>query len=112
MDTPQGIELASEQVDIEGVDHNLMAFLSHLGLVHALLFGKPLVITSGVDAIHSAGSLHKVGRAADLRTADKDNSGNELLLHLLAYAASGNPIAVFDERRCAGGSHIHVEWHG
>jgi hypothetical protein len=80
--------------------------------MHRLAFGHDLVITSGTDGVHAAGSLHAQGKALDLRTTDKDGEGNALLLHMLAFAANGSPIAYFDERNVPGGPHIHLEWHG
>lgn len=105
-------ELASPAVTVAGVNLKLMAFVEYLALVHRVLFNKPLVITSGKDSVHVASSLHGKGLAVDFRTKDLDPEEQSLLLHLLAYAAPANKIAVFDERALAGEEHIHVEYHG
>ena len=112
MDLPAGLTVSSPAVQLEGVDAALLEFASRLGVVHGIIFGHDLVITSGKDSVHTAGSLHAVGKALDLRTSDKDGEGNALLLHLLAFAANGSPIAYFDERNVPSGPHIHLEWHG
>jgi hypothetical protein len=111
MDTPAGLELANESVVLEGVNQEFLDFVSHVGVVHALIFGHPLVITSGRDS-HAPGDVHMRGDAVDLRTVDKDPEGVMLLLAMLAYAATTVAVAVFDERQGAGGPHIHIEWRG
>ena len=109
---PKYYELASPQVDVVDVLEPLMAFVEYLGLVHRVVFNKPLVVTSGKDAIHVNGSLHSQGRAVDIRTKDLLPDEQGLLLALLAYAAPANHIAVFDERALVGQEHIHLEYHG
>ncbi len=105
-------ELASPKVTVEGVKPALLAFVDYLGLVHRVVFSKPLVITSGKDALHVRGSLHYEGLAVDVRTHDLLPDEQGLLLALLAYAAPANKVAVFDERALGGEAHIHIEWHG
>lgn len=112
MPLPQFVELASNAVVMDGVNPHLVEFLGQLAVVHKVLFNLPLTVTSGKDSIHSAGSLHGAGLAVDIRTHDKDTPANQLLLAVLAFAADGNPIAVFDERNLPGSPHIHIEWHG
>jgi len=109
---PPAFELASPSVSLAGVNQSLLNFVEYLGLWHRLTFNKPLVITSGKDAIHSASSLHGVGRAVDVRTKDLDPAEQQLFLALLAFAAPGNMVAVFDERALGGEAHIHLEYHG
>ncbi len=103
---------ASDQVEIEGVEPKLMTFAVQLGYLHFLLFGLPLVITSGRDGEHVPTSLHKVGRALDFRTHDKTAEEMQVFLGILAYAAPHQNCRVFDERVGAGGEHVHVEYHG
>src|SRR5216684_1656686 len=103
---------ASYQVEIEGVEPKLMTFAVQLGYLHFLLFGLPLVITSGRDGEHVPTSLHKVGRALDFRTHDKTAEEMQVFLGILAYAAPHQNCRVFDERVGAGGEHVHVEYHG
>jgi len=112
MDLPMGVELANDRVVLDGVHDKLLAFISQLGMVHRLIFGHDLIITSGKDGEHVPGSLHYTGRAVDARTVDKDPEGVALFIHILAFAASSMPLAYFDERNKPGGAHIHLEWLG
>jgi len=102
----------SESVQIEGVAGELMTFAARLGYLHYLLFGLPLVITSGRDGEHVSTSLHEEGRALDFRTIDKTEGEMQVFLAILAYAAPHQNCRVFDERVGAGGEHVHVEYHG
>lgn len=117
--TPQQIPPAhevlipgSDTVELEGVAPALMTFAVQLGYLHFLLFGLPLVITSGRDGTHVPTSLHKEGRALDFRTHDKSEAEMQVFLAILAYAAPHQNCRVFDERVGAGGEHVHVEYHG
>ncbi len=103
---------ASDAVEIEGVVQPLMTFAAQLAYLHFLLFGSPLVITSGRDGEHVPTSLHKVGRALDFRTHDKTDSEMQAFLGILAFAAPHQNCRVFDERVGPGGEHVHVEYHG
>lgn len=102
----------SDSVEIEGVEPKLMTFAVQLGYLHFLLFGLPLVITSGKDGTHVPTSLHKEGRALDFRTHDKTAEEMQAFLGILAFAAPHQNCRVFDERVGAGGEHVHVEYHG
>lgn len=102
----------SDSVVIEGVEPALMTFAVQLGYLHFLLFGLPLVITSGKDGTHVPTSLHKEGRALDFRTHDKTPEEMQAFLAILAFAAPHQNCRVFDERVGAGGEHVHVEYHG
>lgn len=104
--------VASPSVILAGVNELLLSFVDYLGLVHRVVFSKPLVITSGKDGAHSPGSLHAEGRAVDIRTRDLLPDEQQLLLLLLAYAGPANGIAVFDERALGAQAHIHLEYHG
>jgi Hedgehog amino-terminal signalling domain len=112
MELPQGLQLKSDAVVVEGIVPAFWNFIQHLGLVHQLVFGEPLVITSGRDSTHEAGSLHYAGRAVDVRTSDTDTAGQLLLLHLVQYAAPENKVCVLDERGLPGEAHLHIEYHG
>lgn len=103
---------ADDGVEIDGVHPALMTFAVQLGYLHFLLFGQPLVITSGKDGKHVNGSLHPDGRALDFRTRDKTDSEMQAFLGLLAYAAPHVECRYFDERVGPGGEHVHVEYHG
>jgi hypothetical protein len=105
-------EVATPAVSLAGVKTELLTFVDHLGLVHRVLFAKPLVITSGKDSVHVSGSLHSQGLAVDVRTRDLLPDEQALLIHVLAYAAPSNHVAVFDERALGDEAHLHLEWHG
>jgi len=90
----------------------LLTFAAQLAYLHFLLFGLPLVITSGRDGDHVPTSLHKIGRALDFRTHDKTAEEMQVFLSILAFAAPGQMCRVFDERIGQGGEHVHVEYHG
>jgi len=105
-------QTAGPDVNYEDVVEPLHHFIDHLAMIHGLLFAIPLVVTSGKDKVHAAGSLHSVGRAVDIRTADKDPRAQLMLLSLLCFAADTNAVTIFDERNLPGEPHIHVEWHG
>lgn len=108
----QNFTLASPSVSVKDVVPQLMAFVDYLGFVHRIVFNKMLTVTSGKDAIHTAGSLHAEGKAVDIRTHELLPDEQALLLHLLAYAGPANHIAVFDERALGAEAHIHLEYHG
>lgn len=105
-------QLAGTEVVVAGVNEELMKFVDYLGLVHRVVFNKPLVITSGKDGAHVASSMHYAGLAIDFRTKDLLPDEQQLVLALLAYAAPANHIAVFDERALGADQHIHLEYHG
>jgi len=107
-----GLVTASPAVVLDGVAAPLISFAQHLALLHKLLFGTDMVITSGKDSIHVASSLHGQGLALDIRTKDKTDAACVLLLSVLAYGGPENGIAVFDERALGDQAHIHVEYHG
>jgi hypothetical protein len=109
---PQDVQLASAEVNMAGVNSGLQEFIARLGMLHASLFGKPLVITSGRDAVHGNGSKHYVGKAVDIRTHDKTDAQCIVLLTVLADVAPQLGIAVFDERALGTEAHIHIELAG
>lgn len=109
---PKYYELASAKVVMAGVAEPLLAFVSYLGLVHRVVFNKPLVVTSARDSVHTRSSSHAEGRAVDIRMGDLLPDEQCLVLHLLAYAGPSNKIASFDERVLGGESHVHLEYHG
>lgn len=109
---PQFTVVALDSVVFDGVNSNLLEFVAHLAMIHRLVFGIPMVITSAKDSSHVPGSLHAAGLAVDIRTADKDPDMVSLLIHFLAFAATSVRIAYFDERQLPGEPHLHLEWHG
>lgn len=107
-----GLVTGSAAVVLDGVADPLIAFAQHLAMIHKLLFGIDLVVTSGKDSIHSSGSLHAQGKAIDVRTKDKDELQQVLFISILAYASLSAEVAVFDERALGSEAHIHIEYHG
>src|SRR6266852_8901682 len=112
MDLPLGLAVADNSVVLDGVHQGLIDYITQLAVVHKMLFGGDLVVTSGTDGKHVAGSLHMLGRAVDLRTYDKSPDEVTLLLHVLSFSTVSLPIAVFDERNVPPSPHLHLEWHG
>ncbi len=112
MELPLGLAVASDSVVLDGVDPRLMAYMEHLGMVHQMLFGKPLTITSGKEGHHVQNSFHAIGRAVDGRTEDKDPEEQLVFMTVISFSARSQGIAVFDERSTYDGKHIHFELHG
>lgn len=74
-----------------------------------LAHGQELVITSGLEGAHSAGSYHYYGYALDFRTryfseADKDRVFQTLKKHLTEEFSS---YKVIQHK-----THVHVHWEG
>jgi hypothetical protein len=112
MTPPIGLKTAGPQVELEGVNDQLLSFAAVLDRIHQILFIHQMVITSARDGVHSPASRHEMGLAIDIRTIDKDAESNMVFLMLLNYAARNMPITIFDERNLPGAPHIHLEWHG
>ena len=112
MDLPMGLQVASPDVVLDGVDQRLMNYVAHLGMVHRLLFGKDLVITSGKEGKHVQNSFHKLGRAVDARTEDKDPEEQLVFMTVVSFSAPAQGVAVFDERSPSDPKHVHFELHG
>lgn len=106
------IKLAGPQVNFADVVKPLLEFAVHMGYVHRILFGVPLVVTSGKDSVHSQGSLHNTGRAVDVRVRDLDEADQNVFIAVLTWAAPARQVAVFDERALGAESHVHLEYHG
>lgn len=112
MELPIGLGVASPEVVLDGVDPRLMTYAEHLGMLHQLLFGKPLVITSGKEGKHVQNSFHELGRALDVRTEDKDLEEQLVFLTVISFSAPSQGVAVFDERAGHDAKHVHLEYHG
>ena len=69
-------------------------------------FGDELVITSGLDGEHSAGSKHYSGRAVDCRTRNFTKEYTEKLAHRLSVEL-GCLFVVLNEA-----NHIHIHYNG
>jgi len=112
MELPLGLGVASPEVVLDGVDPRLMSYAEHLGMAHQVLFGKPLVITSGKEGRHVQNSFHELGRALDVRTEDKDPEEQLVFMTVISFSAPVVGVAVFDERSTHDQKHIHLELHG
>jgi hypothetical protein len=66
--------------------------------------GHELVVTSGTDGTHSAGSLHYYGYALDFRTRYFDEPHIVKIAHSLRKALSDEYDVIIHK------SHIHVEF--
>jgi hypothetical protein len=112
MELPLGLAVADDSVVLDGVDPRLMSYAEHLGMIHRLIFGKDLVITSGKEGKHVQNSFHELGRALDVRTVDKDPEEQLLFLSVISFSAPAQGVAVFDERSTHDAKHVHLEYHG
>ncbi len=106
---PSYIQLAEPEVNLRTLNPTLLQILTVAGQIHSWLFHQVLVVTSGNDGHHGAGSAHYQNRAVDLRTRDKNEVQQQLFLAVLAYLAEGRGAGVFDERQSKAGPHFHVE---
>ena len=68
-------------------------------------FNKELVITSVRDSQHHVGSLHYIGRAADLRTRDLSPVEQATFTQLLKVELDSHGFDVILEA-----NHIHIEF--
>lgn len=67
-------------------------------------YGQELVVTSGLDGTHSAGSLHYYGRALDFRTRYFTNEiCNQVANELKANLPNDYDVVLHS-------THIHVEY--
>ena len=103
---------ASDSVNIADLHTNLQVFMAWLANAHKALFNCPLVVTSGKDAIHGTGSKHYSGRAFDMRTHDKSDLENSVLIIVICAVSAKYGIACFDERALGAEAHIHIELAG
>ena len=62
------------------------------------------VITSIVDGVHSAGSLHYIGAAFDMRTRDMTTIVKQRVSDEIRNRLAGDYDVVLES------DHIHVEW--
>ncbi len=106
---PSFIQLAEPEVNIRNLNPTLLQILTVAGQIHAWLFHKVLIVTSGNDGNHTLGSAHYKDRAVDLRTRDKSEVEQQLFLGILNYLAATRGAGVFDERQSKAGPHFHVE---
>ncbi len=103
------IQLADPEVNIRNLNPTLLQILTVAGQIHTWLFHKVLVVTSGNDDGHTAGSAHYKDHAVDLRTRDKTEAEQQIFLGILNHVAAARGAGVFDERQSKRGAHFHVE---
>ncbi len=103
------VVLASADVNVAALVAPLVGAVDVLGRVHLLVFGRPLIITSGNDGDHVKGSKHYTNRAVDLRSRDLTPEQQVVFGVVLAYVATERALKVFDERARVLGPHWHVE---
>ena len=99
----------SERVKLDDLHPQLALALEKLGVLHDLLFGKPLIVTSGNDARHSRTSRHYRNMAIDIRSWDKSELGQLTFHVILAHIAKEYDLAIFDERNRDKAPHWHLE---
>lgn len=106
---PIGVEKKDATVNVASLDNGLMAALAKIGRIHLDLFNKPMIITSGNDGKHTAGSKHYVNKAVDARTIDKTPEEQQLFLLILLFLDTRLRLMIFDERQLPGSDHVHIE---
>ncbi len=97
--------IIKEGATIQGLDIEMRPVLIVADKIWSK-YGQELVITSGLDGTHSAGSLHYYGRALDFRThyfTDQQEI-DSVFMELVA----GLDGAKFDFLKHS--THIHVEY--
>lgn len=95
-----------EGVNIQGLDIRVRHILIEADKIWQSL-GNELVITSGLDGVHSPGSLHPYGLALDLRTNYFDDEEKEIAYHSLKTVLKSIDLrfdVVFES------THIHAEY--
>ncbi len=103
------VQLKDTTVSLIFLHSQLVRFLASAGNLHSWLFYKPVVVTSGNDGQHAAGSAHYRNDAIDLRAVDLDAAAGNVYLTVLVYAGRLNGVAIFDERLKPGAGHFHCE---
>lgn len=108
----QGVHLKDGAVNMTQIDAALVNFLNRLGDVHPVLFGLPVVVTSGRDSLHVASSKHGIGKAVDIRVSDKRLEWRAAFLLVCGVLCDQFGLCMFDESNSPGSPHLHVEVAG
>ena len=95
-------------VNVSNLDQRLVYFLIVAGDVHRALFRRALLITSGNDGQHVAGSAHYKDKAVDVRSVDLTADEQAIFSLALGYFSRVYKVAVFDERFTAS-PHWHIQ---
>ncbi len=106
---PTSWKAASLDVNVKDLHPQMMRFLSTAAAVHAWLFEKPLVVTSGNDGAHVTASKHYKNKALDLRAVDKTLEEQLVFTNVIVFLGERLGVALFDERAKPGEPHYHVE---
>ena len=104
-----GIDVADKSVHVERLVPRLVIFVVRAGNLHSALFHKPLVITSGNDGEHAAGSAHYRNEAIDARSREVTPAQAMLFTLVLVDLGLEEGVAVFDERANPTKQHWHCE---
>jgi hypothetical protein len=102
------LDAESLDVRVESLNVKLVQFVVRAAQVHAVMFGTPLVITSGNDGKHVPGSAHGKNAAVDLRSHDIDAGSQMVFAMVLISLGNRSGVAVYDER-AARSPHWHCE---
>lgn len=105
---PEHLEVSDRTVDVEELDPALQAFLAAAAARHWTLFSLPLIVTSGNDGNHGAGSKHYEWKAVDLRTRDLTLEQQNTFSVAIVMMQAEFKVGLFDER-FIGTPHWHVE---
>ncbi len=104
-----GVVLAGPNVKVDQIVPELAKVVVYLGRIHLALFDTALVLTSGNDGTHAAGSKHSTNQAVDIRSRDLSPDAELAFAAVLAWASPAMGFGVFDERHLASGPHWHIE---
>jgi hypothetical protein len=104
-----GVVLKGPEVNMTQIDPKLVKFLNVLGMVHLPLFGLVVVVTSGRDSQHVAGSKHGIGQAVDIRVVDKQIQWRAAFLLVCDVIAEQCRLTIFNESNSPSSPHLHIE---
>lgn len=109
------MQLKDASVKYDGLAQEMYYALGVAAALKRQLFGKDLVVTSLLDGVHNSGSLHPLGRAADLRTIDLTSDERAQWYGALRSALRPMGFDVVWEG-CPGATpmttaaHVHIEY--
>ncbi len=103
------VQLADSLVHVERLVPRMVVFVVRAGNLHAALFHKPLVITSGNDGEHADGSAHYRNEAIDARSREITPAQAMLFTMVLVDLGLEEGVVVFDERANPTKQHWHCE---
>ena len=106
------VQIADNSVHVERLVPRLVLFVVRAGNLHAALFRKPLIITSGNDGEHAEGSAHYRNAAVDMRSWDVTPVQQQLFTLVLVDLGLEEGVVVFDERANPTKQHWHCEVAG